>query len=373
MTFDWVVIGAGFTGATFARVMAERGAHILVVDHRQHVGGNCYDQHDEAGILVHKYGPHVFHTNDADVWTFLSRFTAWRPYMHRVLALVDGQWVPIPFNLRSLEQVLPAGLASEVVDKLVRAYGYGARVPILTLRQNEDAQLQFLAEYVYDRVFNHYTKKQWGVGPEELDSSVTARVPVLVSRDDRYFQDTFQAMPGQGYTALFQRMLDHQHIKLLLNVHHTELPHELSSKRTLFTGRMDEYFGARLGALPYRSIRFAFEWLKQDQFQTVATHNYPKDYAFTRITEAKRLSGQAAAGGTTICLEYPQAWVPGENEPYYPIPRADNRALYERYVSMAREEAPHVVFAGRLGDYQYYNMDQAVARAIALAKSVREA
>jgi UDP-galactopyranose mutase len=367
MNFDWLVVGAGFTGATFARVMAERGRKVLVADVRQHIGGNAYDEYDDHGLLIHRYGPHLFHTNDLQVWSFLSRFTEWRPYMHRVLALVEGMWVPVPFSLSSIERLFPPALAGELTDRLVRAFGFGTKVPILKLRESLDPQLQFLARYVYEQVFLNYTRKQWGLSPEELDPAVTARVPIVVSRDDRYFQDTYQAMPAAGFAALFQRMLNHKNIKVLLNAHHTEVMGSVSAERVLFTGRIDEFFNQRFGALPYRSLRFEFQTLNVDRYQQVATHNYPNNNAFTRITEMKHISGQVSAGVTTLCTEYPLDYAAGENDPYYPIPRSVNRVLYDQYQRLLTSEAANVVFAGRLGEYQYINMDQAVARALALA------
>jgi UDP-galactopyranose mutase len=371
MKFDWLVVGAGFTGAVFARCMAERhGARVLVMDRRDHVGGNAYDEFDSHGVMVHRYGPHLFHTSSEEVWLYLSRFTEWRPYMHRVLGLVDGQWVPIPFNLTSIERLFPREMASRLQDKLVRAYGFGARVPILTLREHSDDDVRFLANFVYRKVFENYTRKQWSRAPEELDPSVTARVPILVSNDDRYFQDTYQAMPAEGYSVLFRRLLAHPRIQMLLNAPYKELAASVAYERMLFTGRVDEYFDFSLGSLPYRSLRFDFRTLLQDRFQTAGTHNYPGDTSYTRITEQKLVTGQDLPGRTTVIYEYPQPHVEGENEPYYPVPQPANRALFARYEELAARDAAKVVFAGRLGGYQYYNMDQAAARALALAERV---
>jgi UDP-galactopyranose mutase len=371
MKFDWLVVGAGFTGAVFARCMAERdGARVLVMDRRDHVGGNAYDEIDGHGLMVHRYGPHLFHTNSEKVWGYLSRFTEWRPYMHRVLGLVDGQWVPIPFNLASIDRLFPRELSARLQDKLVRAYGFGARVPILTLREHPDEDLRFLADFAYRKVFENYTRKQWNLAPEELDPSVTARVPILVSNDDRYFQDTYQAMPARGYSALFRELLAHPRIQVILNAPHQDVAAAVPHERVLFTGRIDEFFGFRLGALPYRSIRFDFRTLWQDRFQTVGTHNYPGDAPYTRITEQKLVTGQELPGRTTVVYEYPQQHAEGETEPYYPVPQPANGELFGRYQELAAREAPQVVFAGRLGDYRYYNMDQAAARALTLAEQV---
>jgi UDP-galactopyranose mutase len=366
VSFDWVVVGAGFTGCTFAREMADRGASVLIFDRRDHLGGNAYDEIDSNGVLVHRYGPHIFHTNSSRVWEFLSRFTEWRPYFHHVVGYVDGKWVPIPFNLESIEAVFPAQMASRITERLIETYGFGAKVPILKLRDSGDEGLALLANFVYRKVFEDYTRKQWGVAPDQLDPSVTGRVPVVVSRDPRYFHDTYQAMPRQGYTALFRSLVDHPRIRLELGCGF-EAGSSGGNARVLFTGMIDEYFGYRFGALPYRSIRFKFDSAPLRRFQSFATHNYPSNNDFTRITEMKVLSGQEALPATTLCFEYPEPHESGVNEPLYPIPQAQTRELYRRYAALAETEAADVVFAGRLGEYQYYNMDQAVARALALA------
>lgn len=370
MRYDWVVVGAGFTGAAFARAQADRGRKVLLVEARATLGGNAYDEYDDAGILVHRYGPHIFHTNSDLVWEFLSRFTEWHEYNHHVRAWVDGCWIPLPFNLNSLERVFPPRLVAELTEGLVKAFGFGTRVPILKLRETGDAQASFLAEYVYEKVFLHYTQKQWGLPPDALDPSVMARVPVLLSRDDRYFQDRYQAMPSRGFARLFSRMLDHPCIHLLLNAPFSQVAASLPKTRLLFTGRIDDYFSSSLGPLPYRSIRMESVTRALARFQDVAVHNYPNDQAYTRITEWKTLTVQASApsSATSLCYEYPEPFEPGKNEPYYPIPMQANRGLHAAYCSLAEREAPHVIFAGRLGDYQYYNMDQAVARALTLAE-----
>lgn len=365
MKYDWVVVGAGFTGCTFAREMAERGLSVLVVDRRSHIGGNAYDEVDANGILVHRYGPHIFHTNSDRVWNYLSRFTDWRPYFHHVLGYVDGKWVPVPFNLDSIRAVFPSRMADRLIERLIDVYGFGAKVPILKLKDGGDPELAFLANFVYRKVFENYTRKQWGVAPEQLDPSVTARVPIVVSRDARYFHDTYQAMPREGYSALFQRLVDHPRVRVELGRDH-DFGARVGGVRTLFTGMIDEYFGFRFGALPYRSIRFRFESLDLGRYQAVGTHNYPDNNDYTRITEMKVLSGQEGAKGTTLCLEYPEPHSMGVNEPLYPIPQAQSRDLYRRYADLAEKEGSDVIFAGRLGEYQYYNMDQAVARALAL-------
>lgn len=369
MNVDYLIIGAGFTGAVLAeRIAKELDKRVLVVDRRRHIGGNAYDYYDEHGVLVHKYGPHIFHTNSKKVWDYLSQFTEWRPYYHRVRAVVEGVEVPVPFNLNSIRLLFPPRLAERLEEKLVQAFGYGARVPILRLREVEDAELRFLADYVYKYVFEGYTLKQWGLRPEELDPSVTGRVPVLVSRDDRYFQDMYQAMPKHGYTALFQRMLSHPNIKVLLGADWKEIESGVKFDRLIFTGPIDEFFGYIHGRLPYRSLRFAFLHYAMPQYQSVGQMNYPNEQSFTRITEFKHLTGQEHPG-TTVAVEYPENYVPIQNEPYYPIPCEENR---ERYALYAKEAAKleTVLFVGRLADYRYYNMDQVVARALKLFEEV---
>jgi UDP-galactopyranose mutase len=367
--YDWLIVGAGFTGATIAeRIASQLGQKVLLVDKRNHIGGNAYDYRNEHGILTHQYGPHIFHTNAKRVWDYLAQFTEWRPYYHHVLAYVDGKAVPVPFNLNSLYALFPPDFARKLEGALLKHYRYGEKVPILKMQAHEDPDLQFLAEYIYRNVFQNYTTKMWELKPDELDPAVTARVPVYISRDDRYFQDTYQGLPRYGYTAMFQRMLKHPNIHTLLNVDYRDAMEEIKYKRILFTGPIDVFFGQTHGALPYRSLRFEFDTLMQERSQAVGTVNYPNEYAFTRITEQKILTGDTSAL-TTLCKEYPQAYIAGENDPYYPIPREENQALYRRYRAEADKLKGSVVFAGRLADYIYYNMDQVVARALKVFES----
>ncbi len=367
MRVDWLIVGAGFTGAVLAeRIASQLDQKVLVVDRRNHIGGNAYDFYDEHGVLVHKYGPHIFHTNSRKVWDYLSQFTEWRPYYHQVLASVEGKLVPVPFNLNSLYALFPPKYAERLEERLVCAYGFGVKVPILKMKEAEDAEIRFLADYIYRNIFYGYTLKQWGLKPEELDPSVTGRVPVYISRDNRYFQDTYQAMPRHGYTVMFQRILDHKNIKVLLNTDYSEIAKEVHFKRMVYTGPIDEFFEFSEGPLSYRSLRFEFLHLSEEWHQSVGTLNYPNDYDFTRITEFKRLSGQVCPG-TTLVVEYPEAYNPMVNEPYYPVPREENQLLYKIYKELAQKElGGRIIFAGRLGDYRYYNMDQAVARALML-------
>jgi UDP-galactopyranose mutase len=363
---DWIVVGAGFTGATFAERMAAAGKRVLVIDRRRHIGGNAYDDRNAHDILVHRYGPHIFHTNSAAVWTYLSRFTEWRPYEHRVLGLIEGKLVPIPFNLNSLTALFSEQSAERIQNALIDQYGLDKNVPILKLLQSEDQNVRDFADYVYRNVFEGYTIKQWQLRPEELSPSVTARVPVSISRDDRYFHDTYQAMPVDGYTAMFSRMLDNPNIEVELGLEWKISSSSRGDTRILFTGAMDEFLDYRFGPLAYRSLRFEEETLDKVQHQPVGTINYPNNYAYTRITEQKIITGQRALV-TTLMTEFPQPHEPGKTIPYYPIPREENQLLYAKYVEAIRNEHPHVYFAGRLADYQYYNMDQACARALKLA------
>ncbi|KPD32554.1 UDP-galactopyranose mutase [Thermus scotoductus] len=370
MKVDYLIVGAGFTGATLAERIAEGlGKTVLVVDRRTHIGGNAYDEHDERGVLVHRYGPHIFHTQSKKVFDYLSRFTEWRPYYHRVRAVVEGKEVPLPFSLATLRALFSPRVADRLEEKLIAHYGYGSRVPILRLRETEDPDLRFLADYVYGNVFLGYTLKQWGMRPEELSPSVTARVPVLVSYDERYFQDTYQAMPKAGYTALFKRMLAHPRVKILLGADFGEVEGSIRFDRLIYTGPIDEFFGYLHGPLPYRSLRFAFEGHPVPYRQAVATVNYPGEHPFTRVTEFKHLTGQDHLPHTTLCYEYPEDYRPGANEPYYPVPKEENEERYRLYLEEARK-LKGVYFAGRLGDYRYYNMDQAVARALKLFEEI---
>ena len=363
MKTDWLIVGAGLTGCTLAeRIATELNQQVVLIDSRNHVGGNAYDYYNSDGILVHKYGPHIFHTNSRRVWDYLSRFTSWNPYSHEVLGVVDGHKVPVPFNLNSIDRLFPRGLASRLEDALLRHFDFGAKVPILKMLESEDKDLRFLADYVYKNVFLGYTMKQWGLKPEELDPSVTARVPIHVSRDNRYFQDAYQSMPAHGFSSMFGKMLSHRNIRIMLQTDYRAVEREISCNRLIFTGPMDEYFNTLHGALPYRSLKPEFETLAIERYQETGTVNFPNEHAMTRTTEFKYLSGQTHSK-TTIVREYPCPYVPGETVPYYPVPRAENAGLYSRYLDEAKK-LKSVVFAGRLADYKYYNMDQAVAHAL---------
>jgi UDP-galactopyranose mutase len=362
---DYLIVGAGFSGC----VLAERIATVLeqkclIVEKRSHIGGNAYDYYNEHGILIHKYGPHIFHTNSPKVVEYLSGFTAWNNYEHKVLANVDGINIPVPFNLNSLALVFSPQKANHLELLLLENFGYGAKIPILQLRQSTSGDLADLAEFIYQKVFLNYTKKQWNLEPDELDAAVTARVPVFVSHDNRYFQDSFQGMPTDGYSAMFARMVgNNPFIDIALNTDYSEILNSIQFKKLIFTGPIDEYFNYQFGALPYRSLRFEHETYNTDYFQETGTINYPNTFDYTRRTELKYLTAQTHEK-TTCTIEFPQPFIIGENEPYYPIPQTQNNDLYTQYAREAEKIADSVLFCGRLADYKYYNMDQVVARAL---------
>ena len=358
MNHDVLIAGAGMTGTTAARVLADAGLRVCVAEERGHAGGNCHDGPDEHGIVVHPYGPHIFHTSRQEVIDFLSRFTAWRPYEHRVTALVRDRLIPLPFNLTSLAMCFPAQEARRMEEALVKGYGPGGQAPILELLGSENACLRDLARFVYEEVFLGYTQKQWGLAPTEIDPQVTARVPVRVSHDDRYFHDSFQQMPDQGFARMFGKMLDHPGITLRLETPFADAG--TKARAVVYTGTIDGYFKHRLGALPYRSLDFDFRHLAQPRHLPSAVLNYPgAGVPWTRITEYKQLTGQEDPH-TTVSLEYPRPHEPGRTIPYYPVFTGNAAALYADYLALAKLEAPEVIFAGRLGAFRYLNMDDAV-------------
>jgi UDP-galactopyranose mutase len=361
--YDTLVVGAGFAGSVMAeRLASQAGQRVLVVDKRPHIGGNAHDRYDEAGLLVHPYGPHIFHTNSADVFNYLSRFTEWRPYQHRVLASVDGQLLPMPINLDTVNRLYGLKLSSFELDD------FFARVAekVDSVRSSEDVVVSRVGRDLYEKFFRGYTRKQWGLDPSELDASVTARVPTRTSRDDRYFTDTYQAMPLHGYTRMFERMLNHPNIHVMLNTDYRDIVHVVPWKHMVYTGPIDTFFDHRHGQLPYRSLHFEHVTVQppggQPTVQPVGTVNHPNDHLYTRVTEFKHLTGQRHEA-TSLVYEYPRS----QGDPYYPVPRAENTALYRRYEADA-EELSDVTFIGRLASYKYYNMDQVVAQALATFK-----
>ena len=355
--YDYLIVGAGFAGSVAAeRLAAGFGKRVLIVDKRSHIGGNAYDHYDEGGILIHKYGPHIFHTNSQDVFDYLSGFTAWRPYQHRVLASVDGQLLPIPINLDTINRLYGLHLNAFELEEFFASKAELIAEP----RTSEDVIVGKVGRELYEKFFRNYTRKQWGLDPSELDAQVTARVPVRTNRDDRYFSDTYQSMPLHGYTKMFERMLSHPNITIVLNCDYRDIVREVTYDEMIVTGPIDEYFDYRYGPLPYRSLEFRFETVRQAQVQPVAVINHPNEYPYTRVTEFKHLTGQEHTWSSLV-YEYPQA----EGDPYYPIPRPENAELYRRYESLALA-TPGVHFAGRLATYKYYNMDQVVAQALSL-------
>lgn len=366
MKTDYLIVGAGYSGSVLAeRIASQLGKTVLVIDQRGHIAGNAFDYFDETGVLVHKYGPHIFHTNSQKVWDYLSQFTEWRPYEHQVLAEIENKKVPVPFNLNSLHKLYSPKLAKKLEEMLIAQFGLETKIPILKLKESTQKELKSLADYIYQNVFYGYTVKQWDLTPEELDATVTGRVPVFISRDNRYFQDRFQAMPKKGYTEMFRKILQHPNIRVLLNTNYKDVIRDLNFNKLIYTGPIDTYFDYIYGELPYRSLKFDLKHKNQTNYQKVGTVNFPNKHNYTRITEYKHLTGQRIEG-TTIAVEYPQPYQQGKNIPYYPIPREENRLLYNKYLSAAEKLNGSVLFAGRLADYKYYNMDQAVGRALSL-------
>ena len=359
--YDYLVAGAGFAGAVLAERLAnEMGKRVLIIDKRDHVAGNTFDYYDEAGILVHKYGPHIFHTNSDEVVRYLSRFTEWHPYEHRVLASVDGMLLPIPINLDTINRLYGLTLDANGMQEFLAK----RTVTPPAIRTSEDICVSRVGRELYEKFFRNYTRKQWGLDPSELDASVAGRIPVRLDRDDRYFSDTFQAMPKQGYTRMFERMLDHPKISIMTGVNYADVAAAYPGVRTVFTGPVDEFFDYLFGPLPYRSLEFKHETHDVETYQPAAVVNYPNEHAYTRVTEFKYLTGQVAAK-TSIVFEYPQ----DEGDPYYPIPRPENAAVYAKYKELA-DRTSKVHFVGRLASYKYYNMDQVVAQSLAMFKKI---
>ncbi len=362
--FDWLIVGAGFAGATLAeRIATQRNEKVLIVDRRPHIGGNAYDRYNDHGLLIHEYGPHIFHTNSAMIFDHLSQFTDWRPYEHRVLGVVDSKLVPIPINLDTVNSLYDLNLTSEELP----AWFAARAEKIDPIRTSEDVVVSVVGRELYEKFFQGYTRKQWGMDPSELDKSVTARVPTRTNRDDRYFTDEFQAMPKHGYTRMFEKMLSHPNISVMTQTDFRDIQNEIDYKRLIYTGPVDEYFDFRFGKLPYRSLRFRHETHDVERKLPTGTVNYPQTEAFTRVSEYKWITGQVHPK-TAITYEYPSA----EGDPYYPIPRPENAELYKKYEKLAMS-TPNVWFVGRLATYRYYNMDQVTGQALATFRRIQEA
>ncbi len=379
--YDSIIIGSGAAGSTVARKLAEGGRKILILEKRSHIGGNCYDRPDDYGILIHEYGPHIFHTGEEEVYRFLSRFTEWYCFGHEVTANVHGKLLPVPFNLNTLYQVYERKEAEELEMLLIQEYGEGSRIPIMKLKENPNEKINAIADYVYQNIFLYYTMKQWGQTPEEISPEVTGRVPVVISRDNRYFQDKYQGVPKDGFTAMFEKMLDHPNITVKTLADCREyltftkdkvlfLGKEFSGE-IIYTGALDELFDCEYGRLPYRSLDFRFEHFDRECFQGRSVVNYTVSEDYTRITEFKYLTGQNNTDGTTIVKEYPFAYTGSEGEvPYYAILNEENQALYQRYVKKT-EPYSNVYLLGRLAEYKYYNIDAIVKKALQLADQIK--
>ena len=375
--YDVIIVGAGYAGAVSARRLADKGKKVLILEKRSHIGGNAFDEPDEHKILIHTYGPHIFHTNSKQVYDFLGQFTEWMPYHHKVVGNVYGKFIPIPFNINSIRLVYEEDRANNLIEKLINEYGRETAIPILQLRANKDKDIKELADYVYENVFVKYTGKQWGVKPYEIDEAVTARVPVILTEKDGYFTDEYQAMPSGGYTKLFEKMLSHPNIDVRLNTDAGDCI-KLEDGKILFeciefdgdviyTGMADELFDRCFGALLYRSLRFEFEHYKKESYQPEAVVNYTVDEDFTRITEFKKMTGQKSEG-TTIMKEYSLNFKPDTDLiPYYAILNDENKTLYEKYADLA-SKYENLYLLGRLAEYKYYNMDAITEKAMELCE-----
>jgi UDP-galactopyranose mutase len=361
--FDYLIVGAGFAGSVLAERLATRAnKKVLIIDKREHIAGNAYDYYNNDGILIHKYGPHIFHTNSKEVFEYLGQFTPWRPYDHKVLASVDGQLVPIPINLNTINALYGLNLCSSDVEEFFEERAE----KVDRVKTSEDVVVSKVGRELYEKFFRGYTRKMWDLDPSELDASVTARVPTRTNRDDRYFTDTYQAMPLYGYTHMFQNMLSHKNIKVMLNTDYKEIIDIIPYKNLIFTGPVDEYFNYCYGKLPYRSLAFKFETIDKEVFQSTGTINYPNEQLYTRITDFKYLTGQVHPK-TAVVYEFPKA----EGDPYYPVPRPENAELYKKYQQLA-STVKNTYFVGRLATYKYYNMDQVVAQALTTFKKIMQ-
>ena len=377
---DYIVVGTGLAGVVLAERIAKKlDKKVLIIEKRNHIGGNCYDFKDENNILIHKYGPHLFHTNNKEVVDYLSNFTSWDIYNHEVLAYIDGKKVSIPFNFNTLYEVFPSSKAKALEEKLLENFEYNSKIPILELKKSEDEDLAFLADFIYEKIFVNYTAKQWGMKPEDMDGAVTARVPVFVGRDNRYFNDKYQMLPSNGYTNMIENMLNHKNIKIMTNTDFNEVCRLKNGQfylfdsefkgKVIYTGQIDELFDYKFGELPYRSVDMKFETVEKEYYQEKATVNYPNDYDFTRITEFKHIH-PSSSSKTTILKEYPQEYKIGKNTPYYPIFTQINHENYNKYFEYSKS-INNLVLVGRLAEYKYYDMDDIVERALEKFKELK--
>jgi len=365
--FDYIIIGAGLSGSVIAeRIATQLHEKVLIIEKRNHFAGNCYDYKDENGILIQKYGPHIFHTDYKHVWDYVSRFTDWIYYQHKVLGFIDGKYVPIPFNLNTLYELMPLKLAERLEKKLINNFGYNKKVPILELKKIKDKDLKYLADFIYNKFFLHYTEKQWGLKPEDIDTSVTARVPVVISRDDRYFQDKYQGIPKEGYTKLFEKVIQNKNIKVQLETDFKDNRDKLKYKKIFYTGPIDEFFDYKFGKLDYRYVNIDFQTLDIESYQPAAVVNYPNDYDYTRITEFKKFNMNESKQ-TTIGIEYPgnsgfMAW---------PVLNERNNKIFQKYWKEAEKlKKEDIYFVGRLAEYKYYDMDDAIAKVLQVFNSI---
>ena len=374
---DYIIVGAGLAGVVIAeRIATQLNKKVLIIEKRNHIGGNCHDFKDENNILIHKYGPHLFHTNNKKVVDYLSKFTSWDIYNHEVLGYIDGKKVPIPFNFNTLYELFPNLKAKELEELLLKTYEYNSKIPILELKKSTNKDLSFLADFIYDKIFVNYTAKQWGMKPEDMDGAVTARVPIFIGKDNRYFNDSYQSLPKFGYTKMIENMLNHKNIKLMLNTDFKEIC-TLKDKdfylfdkkfdgKVIYTGQIDELFDYKFEELPYRSVDMRFETIEKEFYQEKATINYPNDYDFTRITEFKHIH-PINSSKTTILKEYPQEYIKNVNTPYYPIFTTENQERYNQYLEYSKE-FKNLILVGRLAEYKYYDMDDIVIRALEVFK-----
>ena len=362
-----LVVGSGISGATAARLIADAGHEVELIEKKSHIGGNCFDYKDEHGITIHEYGSHIFHTSNKTVWEFLERFTDFNTYMHKVVAIIDGIATTIPFNFNTVYDVFPHGLSEKIELELLKKFKYGSKIPIMQFVSQDNEILSFLAQYIYDNVFLNYTRKQWGIDPSKTDGSITARVPILLNKDCRYFQDMYQGIPIGGYTKMIEKIIDHENIHIHLNTDYSTIDPDRFD-HIFYTGPIDELAEYKYGQLPYRSVHFKFEYYNTEHYQCNSVVNYPNNYDFTRIHEYKYYLNEMS-DVTVIAKEYPEQFEIGKNERYYPIINDQTKQLYEKYSQYVKSVHPQIHLLGRLGDYLYYDMDKSIERAMNVVSS----